>query len=111
VEQEITVDKNDYKAIGGQQAGVNSARLVEIYQRGRISDQIKEYRIMDVKHGSIYQMLGLQSKDMIIAADGYIIPTSQAFWNYLGLIAQLGTGNIETLRGQQPMLLKISFVE
>lgn len=106
-----TVSRGLFRAALSKEGSINSARLVEIYQRGKSDDSIKEYRLLDVQPGSVYDLLGLEHADVIVAADGYIIPTPQMFWGYLNLIGQYEEGKIEIRRADQPMLISFNFIE
>ena len=45
-----------------------------------------EYRVFEVKKGSVYDALGLQNADILVAADDYIIRSTIVFTEFVKLI-------------------------
>lgn len=107
----ITVARELYVAALEREGSINEARLVEIFHRGVPNEEIKEYRLLDVRPGSVYDLLGLRHNDVLVAADNYVIPTAPAFWGYLQLIAGFEKATIELRREGRPVLFTYKFVE
>ncbi len=87
----------------------NTIRLVPIYE-SVASRQSYEYRVFDVRPGSVYSLLGLENSDIVVAADGYLIKKPEQFVLYVQLLAKQNEANIEIRRGGEPRLLKYSFL-
>ena len=89
---------------------VNTVRLVEVYSRYKVPETPPEYRLFDVRPGSVYDVLGLQTSDVILAADGYVIPAPQIFWQFLNLVRNLDKTSIELVRGGRPIVFEYTLV-
>jgi type II secretory pathway component PulC len=87
----------------------NTIRLVPIYE-SVASRQSYEYRVFDVRPGSVYSLLGIENSDVLVAADGYLIKKPEQFVMYVQLLQKENEANIEIRRGGEPKLLKYSFL-
>jgi type II secretory pathway component PulC len=83
--------------------------LVPIYE-SVASRQSYEYRVFDVRPGSVYSLLGIENSDVLVAADGYLIKKPEQFVMYVQLLQKENEANIEIRRGGEPKLLKYSFL-
>lgn len=86
----------------------NNARFVEVY--GRIGAIGPEYRFFNVQPESIYASLGIENADVLVAANGYFVPSREVFWQYLILLKNEKKAEIELVRNGQPLLMKINFI-
>ena len=106
----IPVQREEYRKALEMEGSVNDARLVQIFHRGKAEEEFKEYRLLDVRPGSVYDILQLRQADVVVAADGYVVPNPAMFWNYLRLISRFEEGaSIEIRRGGAPILMQYSF--
>jgi type II secretory pathway component PulC len=72
--------------------------------------QTYSYRLFDVHDDSAYALLGLQTSDIIVAADRYLIKRPEQFPAFIGLLAGADEATIEIRRGGEGRLLKYSFL-
>ena len=91
------------------QQGINTIRLVPVFDNLSAS-QTYSYRLFDVQEGSAYSLLGLQSSDVVVAADRYLIKRADQFPSFVGLLAGVDEASIEIRRGGESKLFKYSFV-
>ena len=92
-----------------QDAQENSIRLVPVYQSVS-SRQSYEYRLFDVKPASAYTLLGLESSDIVVAADRFLIKRPEQFPAFVQLLAGLNEATIEIRRGGESRLFKYNFI-
>ncbi len=91
------------------QQGVNTIRLVPVFENLSVS-QSYSYRLFDVQEGSAYSLLGLQSSDVVVAADRYLIKRPDQFPQFVSLLAGMDEATIEIRRGGESKLFKYSFI-
>lgn len=106
----VMLNRETYLKALEKEGAVNQARLVEVFHRGQSDNELKEYRLLDVRPNSVYDLLGLKHGDVLVAANGYVVPVPQMFWNYLRLISQFEKATIEVRRDGTPVLLEYQFV-
>jgi len=87
----------------------NAVRLVPVYQSVS-SRQSYEYRIFDVKPESAYALLGLESSDIIVAADRFLVKRPEQFPAFVQLMTGLDNATVEIRRGGESRLFKYSFI-
>ena len=104
-----TINRNVYREKLQAEGSVNDARLVQVFHRGEAETEQKEYRLLDVRPGSVYELLKIKQADVLVAANGYVVPTPSMFWNYLRLISRFEVASIEVRRGGTPVLLEYTF--
>jgi type II secretory pathway component PulC len=72
---------------------------------------LPEYRLFDIRSQSVYDLLGIQSADVLVAAHGFIVYDPNSFPTYaLSFISQVEKPSIEIKRAGVPMLLNYEFV-
>ncbi len=89
--------------------GVNSIRLVPVFENLSVT-QSYSYRLFDVHEDSAYALLGLQTSDVVVAADRYLIKRPDQFPAFVSLLANMDEASIEIRRGGESKLFKYSFV-
>jgi type II secretory pathway component PulC len=87
----------------------NAIRLVPVYQNVSVR-QSYEYRVFDVKDSSAYALLGIQSSDIIVAVDRYLLKRPEQFPAFVQLLAGLNEASIEVRRGGEARLFKYRFL-
>jgi type II secretory pathway component PulC len=92
-----------------QDAHENTIRLVPVYQSVS-SRQSYEYRLFDVKPASAYSLLGLESSDIVVAADRFLIKRPEQFPAFVQLMSGLNEATIEIRRGGESRLFKYNFI-
>jgi hypothetical protein len=88
----------------------NEIRLIEVFSKDRAANAAPEYRFFGIEKGSVYDLMGLQSLDVLVAASDYVIPSSDLFWQYLQLLRNHETGSIEIRRDGVPMVFNYTIV-
>lgn len=89
--------------------GDNAIRLVPVFDSVSVKESFS-YRLFDVHENSAYTLLGLQSSDVIIAADRYLIKRPEQFPAFIGLLAGQDEATIEIRRGGEGRLFKYRFL-
>lgn len=89
--------------------GDNSIRLVPVFDNVSVK-QTYSYRLFDVHEDSAYALLGLQSSDVVVAADRYLIKRPEQFPAFITLLAGADQATIEIRRGGEGRLLKYNFI-
>lgn len=89
---------------------VNKARMVEIFRRGQSKDAPPEYKLLDVDKRGVFYLLGLRNDDVIVAADGYVIPSGPIFWEYIKLMKKTKSASIEIRRAGKSILLNVDLI-
>ena len=89
--------------------GVNSIRLVPVFENLSVT-QSYSYRLFDVHEDSAYALLGLQTSDVVVAADRYLIKRPDQFPAFVSLLANMDEASIEIRRGGESKLFKYSFI-
>lgn len=108
---QVEVDREQYREALAQEGSMNDARLVQVFHRGEADTELKEYRLLDIRPGSVYDLLKLKQADILIATDGYVVPVASVFWNYLQLISRFEKASIEIRRGGTPILYEYIFID
>ncbi len=97
-------------------ASVNSLRMVEVFRRAEESGLIAtpQYRLFDIKKGSVYDLVGLQTNDILLAAGGVVVFDPQGFKTFVSTVLRAvsdGTVNdIFITREGVPLRLQIKTV-
>jgi type II secretory pathway component PulC len=89
--------------------GDNAIRLVPVFDSVSVKESYS-YRLFDVHETSAYALLGLQTSDVVIAADRYLIKRPEQFPAFIGLLAGMDEATIEIRRGGEGRLFKYSFL-
>lgn len=90
-------------------SGDNTARLVPVFDNISVKETYS-YRIFDVRDGSVYSLLGLQTSDVIIAVDRYLIKRPEQFLAFVSLLPRTNQATIEIRRGGEARLFKYQFI-
>ena len=108
---DMAISRKEYtnRLISG--GNLNIARLVDIYSRETAGGYISEYRIFDIRKGSVLELLGLKNIDILVATNNYVVPNQEVFWQYLRLLQNEMVASIEIRRNGQPILFKYSFID
>ena len=89
--------------------GENAIRLVPVFDNIAVK-QTYSYRLFDVRENSAYALLGLQSSDVVVAADRYLIKRPDQFPAFVSLLAGADQATIEIRRRGEGRLLKYNFL-
>ena len=89
--------------------GDNAIRLVPVFDNIAVKETYS-YRLFDIHDDSAYSLLGLQTSDVIVAADRYLIKRPEQFPAFIGLLAGADEATIEIRRGGEGRLFKYRFL-
>jgi type II secretory pathway component PulC len=100
-----SIDRTQLREALGRNAEI---RLIPVYS-SLAAGTTQEYRIFDIRPGSVAELLGLENADVLIAAAGYVVHHQRQFETYLRLMAEIDSAEIEIRRGGAHLLLSYSF--
>jgi type II secretory pathway component PulC len=86
----------------------NTVRLVPVTTVA--SSTTYEYRLFDIRPSSVYQLLGLENSDVLIAVSRYLVKRPDQFKGFVQLLATQDEASIEIRRGGEAKLFKYSFL-
>lgn len=104
----LSIQRKDLQEALNRQ-GDNAIRLVPVFDNISVK-QTYSYRLFDVHENSAYALLGLQSSDVVVAADRYLIKRPEQFPAFVSLLAGADQATIEIRRGGEGRLLKYTFI-
>lgn len=100
----LRLSRSELLARAQQSGGLNTIRLIEIYERERSSSAPPRYRVFGVQPGSIYELLGLNTADVLLAAEGRVVYTPTGFPTYiLVYLPKQSKATIDISREGQPI--------
>ncbi|MEZ4754847.1 MAG: hypothetical protein R3A13_11170 [Bdellovibrionota bacterium] len=109
--QEVLLNRKEFLEIYAKDDGRNKARLVKIFTRALNSEPYPEYRLFEIQPNSVYNMLKLQSADILISAENVAFATPDKFFGYINLLKSLDKGQIEIRRHDKSIVYQYSFVD
>lgn len=86
----------------------NTVRLVPVTTVA--SGTTYEYRLFDIQPSSVFQLLGLENSDVVIAVNRYLIKRPEQFKGFVQLLAAEDEATIEIRRGGEGKLFKYRFL-
>lgn len=109
---ERQIPRGVYRDALAQTALMDGIRLVPIYRRNQeFSEDQPEWRLFDIQKGSAYEMLGLQTADVLVSAHGYVVPRPETFKQYVQLLLKEPEARIEIRRDGTPLVVRTVFTE
>ena len=109
--QNVTINRAEYLKAINKPGAVNRARVVRVFSRTLQNELYPEYRLFDVRSGSIYRLLKLQTADILISGEGLSFVSDKKFFGYVSLLRDQDQGRIEIRRNGQPIIFKYVFVD
>ncbi len=89
-----------------------TVRFIEVYYRNQELSNVKsQYRLFDILPNGPLALLGLESGDLIVAAHGLVVPSPEAFKQYVEVLPLEKATSIELMRKGAPILLDITLVD
>jgi len=94
----------------------NSVRMVEVFRSADEAgpNMTPQYRLFDIQIGSVYDLVGLKTNDVLMAADGLVIFDPQGFKAYVTTVLRaVPDGRVSEIyisRAGVPMALQIKTV-
>jgi type II secretory pathway component PulC len=108
---ERAVMRRDFQAAVERSQGADRLRLVPVFRRETAGGGIPEYRLFDVGANTPYALLGLQTADILVAANDYLIYEPEGFRRYVRLLGGESAVTLEVVRSGKPTLLRTTFTE
>ena len=109
---ERTVARGEYAAAVDRSKAADRLRIVPVFRRETAgSGALPEYRLFDVGANTPYAFLGLETADILVAANDYVIYEPEGFRRYVKLLGGEKEVSIEVVRGGKPTLLRTTFAE
>ena len=103
--QELSISKAELTRRLTASDAQNSVRVVEVYRRGSsMPNALPEYRLFDVSAHSAYALLGLQTADVLVAAEELAFSSPGKFAGYVSLLQTEPKGLLEVRRDGQPIV-------
>lgn len=104
----FTIQRNDFRnaVLRGPD---NAIRLVPVYETVASRGSF-ENRLFEIRPGSVYALLGLENRDILVAANGFLVKQPEIFTRFVELLAQENEATIEIRRNGEPRLMKYVFV-
>jgi len=81
----------------------NSVRMISVFRKGIA---FPEYHLFDVQDKSIYTLLGMQSRDTVIAADDYVIAEPRQFMAFLQVLPNEKSASIRLRRDERELRME-----
>lgn len=106
-----SVKYKDYIKAINEKGEINQVRMIEIFRRGQSKEAPPEYRLLEVDNKGVFYLLGLRERDVIIAADEFIIPNAPIFWEYIKLLEKTRNAKIEINRDGKSLLINTEIVD
>ena len=104
------ISRADYKESLDNVKAFDRLRLVELMTRSQ-NEELPEHRLFDLMPGTPAVVLGLQNADILVAANDFVIHNPFKFKQYLILLQNEKTAEIEIRREEHPMIFKYEFVD
>lgn len=97
-------------------ASLNALRMVEVFRRADEAgpNMTPQYRLFDIQPGSVYDLVGLKTNDILLAADGLVVFDPLGFKAYVTTVLRaVPDGRVSEIfisRLGVPMRLQITTV-
>ena len=104
---EKTVSRGEVMRALEASRGSTNVRIVPLVTSAAQAPATPEYRIFNVRPGSIAELLGLRNADVIVAAHDYVIQAPNQFYNYLQLLSSQKATAVEVRREGKPIKLAL----
>lgn len=111
-EQKLEIPRASYRTRLEQGGDVNKFRLIQVFTGSEEASTTQpQWRVFDVRRGSVCEMLGLKNADVILAANGRMFVDPEKFVAYLSLLAAEKTASIQLKREGQELLMNYVFLD
>ena len=90
--------------------GAANVRIVPLVTSAAQAPASPEYRVFNVRPGSVAAIIGLKNADVLVAAHDYVVQSTQQFYNYLQLLRMQEHSSIEIRRDGKPIRIEVTFL-
>ena len=90
--------------------GAANVRIVPLVTSAAQAPASPEYRVFNVRPGSVAAIIGLKNADVLVAAHDYVVQSTQQFYNYLQLLRMQEKSSIEIRRDGKPIRIEVTFL-
>ncbi len=109
---ELTINRAKLKTALEDTALVHRLRVVETFASSvEVQAAMPRYRVFGVESGSVYELLGLQNADLLVAANDRVLANLEVFKQYVQLLPAAEEAKIEIERGKEPIAMNYKFVD
>jgi type II secretory pathway component PulC len=111
-EDVITLPRSQVVEVLDSKRSINFIRLVQIFARHpEPSRVLPQYRMFNIRPGSIGDLLGFQNGDILVAANDYVVFDPNKFQQYLELFRIEKDPFIEIIRDGRPIVYRYKLTE
>lgn len=103
----INVKREELRQALDKGSRLNRIRVIELFEGG--GERPPRYRLLGIKEGSAYRMLGLENADVVLAADNRIMYSSAIFPQFVSLLPGEKYATIHLVRGGKEMVFTYTF--
>lgn len=107
----LTIKRSDYARALESSRGAANVRVIPMVVSAAQAPSSPEYRIFNVRKGSVGELIGLENSDVLVAAHDFVIQNPAQFYNYLMAVQSEKRSQIEVRRGNKPLLISFEFAE
>ena len=108
--REREILKKDLQRALSNSAATERLRVIEMANSVLgTKNAIPEYRLFDITPGSVYDILGLQNSDILVAADGYVPTFGSQFKEYVKLLNIAENAQVEIKRAGRTVRYRYMF--
>ncbi len=106
--QNISISKNKLDQALKVKPELNRIRMVDVFRQG---SAFPEYHLFDIRDNSVYALLGLQNRDVLIAANDYLVFDKSGFPRFVGLLPTTDKASITVRRGERDIKFEYNITE
>ena len=92
--------------------GENNIRIVQVHfgpNSGNV--ELPQYRLFDISERGIYNLIGLRTADILVAASDYVVFEPNQFRAFVQLLKGMNEATIEIRRAKVPTLIDLKIVD
>lgn len=107
----LTINRSDYVRALESSRGAGSLRVVPMVVSAAQAPTTPEYRLFNIRKGSVAELIGLENSDILVAAHDFVVRSPNQFYNYLNAVPKEKHSQIEIRRGNKPLLISFDFAD
>lgn len=107
--RQLRIQRSSYQQALESSRGGAGLRIVPLATSTAQGPVTPEYRLFNVRKGSVGDILGFQNSDILVAAHEYVIRDAHQFFMYLQALQKEKFGQVEIRRDGKPLLIRFDF--
>lgn len=108
---DFTIPKQKLSIAIEASRGSSNVRIIPLVTSATQAPSTPEYRLFNVRKGSVAALLNLKNADILVAVSEYVVRDPRQFYAYLEALRSEKVAQIEVRREGKPILFKYNFVE